>query len=106
MINQSTIETLRSMRLSAMAQSFEDQLNDSATYGSLAFEERLGLIVDAEWAKRQSNRLNRNIGMAHFSNPQACIEDIEYYPDRKLDKAQMLRLATCKYIEQGHSHHS
>lgn len=102
MINQSTIETLRSMRLGAMAQSFEDQLNDSVTYGSLAFEERLGLIVDAEWAKRQSNRLNRNIGMAHFSNPQACIEDIEYYPDRKLDKAQMLRLATCKYIEQGH----
>jgi len=37
MINQSTIETLRSMRLSAMAQSFEDQLNDSVTYGSIAF---------------------------------------------------------------------
>jgi len=65
MINQSTIETLRSMRLSAMAQSFEDQLNNSTTYSSLSFEERLGLIVDAEWAKRQSNRLNRNIRMAH-----------------------------------------
>ena len=36
MINQSTIETLRSMRLSSMAQAFEDQLNDSVTYGSLA----------------------------------------------------------------------
>jgi DNA replication protein DnaC len=33
---------------------------------------------------------------------EACIEKIEYYPDRKLDKAEMLRLATCKYIEQGH----
>jgi hypothetical protein len=37
MINQSTVETLRSMRLSAMAQSFEDQLNNSATYSSLSF---------------------------------------------------------------------
>jgi hypothetical protein len=47
MINQSTVETLRSMRLSAMAQSFEDQLNNSATYSSLSFEER---------CKRQINR--------------------------------------------------
>ena len=102
MINQSTVETLRSMKLAAMAQSFEDQLNDSVTYGSLLFEERFGLMVDAEWAKRQSNKLNRTIQLAHFSNPEACIEKIEYYPDRRLDKAQMLRLSTCKYIEQGH----
>jgi hypothetical protein len=84
-----------------MAQSFEDQLNDSDTYRSLSFEERFGLLVDSEWAKRQSNKLTRGIKQAHFSNPEACIEKIEYYPDRKLDKAEMLRLATCKYIEQG-----
>ena len=102
MIDQSTLETLRNMRLSAMAQSFEDQLNDSETYCSLSFEERFALLVDAEWAKRQANKLSKVIKQARFSNPEACIEKIEYYPDRKLDKAQMLRLATCKYIEQGH----
>jgi len=102
MINQSTLEMLRSLKLRAMAQSFEEQLNDSATYRSLSFEERFGLMVDAEWAKRQFNKLNNSIKQAHFSNPEACIEMIEYYPDRKLDKAQILRLATCKYIEQGH----
>ncbi len=68
MIDQSTLETLRSMRLSAMAQSFEDQLNDSDTYRSLSFEERFGLLVDSEWAKRQSNKLTRGIKQAHFSN--------------------------------------
>lgn len=102
MINQSTIEMLRSLRLGSMAQSFEEQLNDSTTYGNLSFEERFGLMVDAEWAKRQATKLNNSIKLAHFSNPEACIEMIEYYPDRKLDKAQILRLATCKYIEQGH----
>lgn len=61
MIDQSTLETLRSMRLSAMAQSFEDQLNDLETYCSLSFEERFGLLVDAEWAKRQSNKLSKAI---------------------------------------------
>ena len=30
------------------------------------------------------------------------IEDVEYHKDRKLDKTQILRFATCKYIEDGH----
>lgn len=102
MIKQSTLELLRSMRLSAMASAFEEQLNDFQTYNSLSFEDRLGLMVDIEWAKRQSNKLDKLIRSARFSNPEACIEGIEYHPDRKLDKAQMLRLSTGKYIEQHH----
>lgn len=34
--------------------------------------------------------------------PSATVEGIEYYEDRKLDKAQILRFATCKYIDEGH----
>lgn len=30
------------------------------------------------------------------------MEEIEYHEDRKLDKMQLLRLAACKYIEEGH----
>ncbi len=30
------------------------------------------------------------------------MEEIEYHEDRKLDKAQLLRLASCKYIDEGH----
>ena len=48
MIIQSTIDTLKAMRFSAMAGELEKQLNDPATYNSLGFEERLGLLVDAE----------------------------------------------------------
>jgi DNA replication protein DnaC len=102
MINQSTTETLRQMRMGAMAQSLEEQFKDRETYGQLTFEERLGLLVDAEWSKRQSNKLNRYIRNAQFSNPEACIEGIEYHSDRRLDKAQMLRLSTCAFIDQGH----
>ncbi|GAB6180368.1 IS21-like element ISPsy14 family helper ATPase IstB [Desulfotomaculum defluvii] len=102
MINQSTVETLRQMRMGAMAQSLEEQLLDHETYVKLSFEERLALLVDAEWSKRQANKLNRYIRSAQFSNPEASIEGIEYHPDRKLDKVQMLRLSTCSYIDQGH----
>lgn len=101
MINQSTIDTLKAMRMGAMAKELESQLADPS-YKQLDFEERLSLLVDAEWNIRQSNKLNRFMRGAHFSIPGATIEAIEYYEDRKLDKAQILRFATCKYINEGH----
>lgn len=85
-----------------MVTELEHQLEDASTYGTLGFEDRLGLLVDAEWNRRQANKLARYIKASHFSAPNATIEGIEYYEDRKLDKAEILRFATCKYIEDGH----
>ena len=85
-----------------MADELERQLQDSKTYASLSFEDRVGLIVDAEWNRRQKNKLAKLINLASFSLPSACIEDIEYLPDRKLDKGQFLRFATCQYIQENH----
>ena len=31
------------------------------------------------------------------------MEDIEYLPDRKLDKSQILRLTSCAYIQEAHN---
>ena len=36
-------------------------------FNELGFEERLGLPVNAEWNRRQSNKLNRFIRNAHFA---------------------------------------
>ena len=61
------------------------------------------MTVDAEWSARKSNRLTRLIKNAGYDFPGACIEDIEYHPDRKLDKALITRLSTCNYIEDRHN---
>lgn len=37
-----------------------------------------------------------------ISYPNACVESIEYHPDRKLDKSQMLEFSTCRYISDDH----
>lgn len=102
MINQSTVEILKKLRCSAMAEELAKQLEDSATYNTLGFEERLALLTDAEWSRRQTSKLQRYIHQAALAIPGACIEDIEYLPDRKLDKAQILRFATCQYINESH----
>jgi DNA replication protein DnaC len=102
MLNQMTITKLHELKLSAMAEAFRQQAQDPA-YSGLAFKERFGLMVDIEWAKRKNNRLTRLIRRAGFSDSKACIEDIEYTTDRKLDKAQITTLATCNYIQDKHN---
>ena len=102
MINQSTLETLKEMRLGTMAATLDEQIKNPELYRDFCFEERFGLIVDAEWTKRQNNKLERYISNARFAEPCASIEAIEYYPDRKLDKSEMVRLSTCKFIDEKH----
>ncbi len=102
MNNASIIEQLKAMRFSAMAKELELQMENSATYSQLGFEDRLGLLVDAEWNRRQANKLNTRIRDAKLDISSATIEGIEYHADRKLDKAEILRYASCKYINDEH----
>lgn len=102
MFIQSTVDCLKKMKLSAMAEELKHQLEDPGMYTSLGFEDRLSLMVDAEWNRRQSGKLQRYIRAARFSDPNASIEGIEYHEDRKLDREELLRFSTCQYINEGH----
>jgi len=102
MMNATTVTKLNEMRLSSMAESYRQQLHDSS-FNELAFEERFGLMVDAEWSRRKNHRLSRLIKKADLNFSNAAIENIEYHADRKLDKAQITRLSTCTYIADKHN---
>lgn len=100
MINQSTISKLHEMHLNTMAETFSNQLRDHE-FSNLNFEDRFGLLVDAEWAKRKNNKLQRIIKQSKLKFSQACIEDIEYHPDRKLDRSEITRLSACTFISEN-----
>lgn len=100
MSNQSTVDTLKAMHFGAMAAELERQLKNPE-YAQLGFEERISFLVDAEWNQRQKNKLPRCVHNARFFDPNAAVEDVEYLPDRRLDKAQLLRFATCKYMDDN-----
>ena len=54
---------------------------------NMAFEDRLGLLADAEWNAQKSNHLRTLIRQATFSEPAGCLENAEYLPDRNLNLA-------------------
>lgn len=102
MVRQATIDKLHDMRLSCMADAFQMQCNDLTTYDGISFEDRFGMLVDKEWDKRKSTKLQKMVLYADFRYPNACVENIEYHADRKLDKGSMLDFSTCRYISENH----
>lgn len=102
MIRQPTVDLLREMRFGGMASELERQLADSESFRELSFEDRLALLVDAEWNRRQKNKYQRCLHNARLSIPNATVEGIEYYEDRKLSRKDFALLSTCKYIEDEH----
>lgn len=99
MINQSTIDKLIEMRLTAMADAFRIQANDT-TMKDIPFEDRFGMLVDIEYTSRKNNRLMRLIRNAGLEQSDACIADIDYSHGRKLNKNLIQNLATCDYISE------
>jgi DNA replication protein DnaC len=102
MISEPTVAKLNELKLNSMAESYRNQLQDPS-FKDLSFEERFGIIIDTEWSRRKNNKLTRLIRKSEFSLTDACIENIEYHADRKLDKAQITRLSTCNYIQEKHN---
>lgn len=102
MIRQSTVDLLREMRFGGMASELERQTSDAESFRELSFEDRLALLVDAEWNRRQKNKYQRCLHNARLSIPNATVEGIEYYEDRKLSRKDFTLLSTCKYIEDEH----
>lgn len=99
MINQ-TLDKLHRLHLRSMAEATEEQLHNPVC-ASLSFEERLGLIVDREWDARESRALSRRLKVAKLKQ-HAAIEDVDFHSPRGIDKAAVLSLLECNFI-QAHS---
>ena len=104
MLTETTVSKLREMRLSVMANALKDQLADPQ-FQNMTFEDRLGLLVDAEWNARKNNHLNKLIRQATFSDPGACLENVEYLPDRGLKQEELLRFRHLQLHSGAPQHH-
>jgi len=99
MLTEPTLEKLKGLKLDAMAAAWQEQQR-SAEMQKLSFDERLGLLVDAEWMWRENRRLERTLKEAKLRLSQACVEDIDYSSKRELDKAVMRQLASCRWVHE------
>ena len=97
MLTEPTTEKLKAMRLDAMAAAWSEQSGRPDVH-SLAFDERFGMLVDAEWLHRENKRIAAALRDAKLRIASACVEDIDYPAHRELDRAQIRQLATCRWV--------
>lgn len=99
MLKQPNKEGLKILRLHGMSQSLDDQTINTAMQ-ELCFDERLGLLIDAEIHDRENRRLQRLLKAAKFK-VSACPEDIDYKAKRGLDRQVVANLVTCEWIKNN-----
>jgi DNA replication protein DnaC len=99
MLNEQTKEKLYALRLMIMASTWEEQQKDPKM-ASATFDERFGLLVDAEHLARDNRRLQRRLKEAELRLPAACVEEVEVSSGRGLEKAQLTQLRSCTWVAE------
>jgi len=99
MNNQSTIEKMRHMRLTAMAETYHNsqQGNLCQDYTTDQF---ISLLVDQEWEYRYNQRIKNLVSSAEFRYP-ASVKDIDYTANRSLDRNLFERLALLDFTKKN-----
>ena len=97
MLTQPLLDKLSALRLAGFREALLEQ-REQPHYAELPFEERLALLVDREWTRRENNRLHRRLKAARF-HESACVEDLDLSPSRGLDRRQILELAECQWVQ-------
>ena len=85
------------MRLIAMAAAWQEQQSDGKM-NALGFDERFGMLVDAEYLARDNRRLKRLLKDAQLRLPEACLEDVEVSATRGLERGLVAQLAACAWV--------
>jgi len=97
MLLSQTADKLRALGLDAMANALLEQVAMPAA-ADVAFEDRLGLLVDRECDARDSRRLQRRLKEAKLAQPAACMEDLDLSTPRGLDRGQLLSLGSGHWV--------
>ena len=99
---QQTCQLLRELHLSAMVKAYTNQTELSAS-SALSFDERLALLVQAEWESRKEKKLMRLLKAACLRPSGACLEELDYRSGRNLEKNMIATLSDCRWIRKGNN---
>jgi DNA replication protein DnaC len=98
MLKHPTLDKLQALKFTGMAAALADQMA-TPDIDELAFEERLGLLVDREITERENRRLTNRLRRAKLRHA-AALEDIDYRNPRGLDKGLIQSLSACQWVKE------
>lgn len=101
MTREQTFDKLYRMKLHGMAAALEEQIKQP-DMANLSFEERLAMLIDAQWLWRENRSLKARLHNAKLKQ-QAAMEDINFRHPRQLDRSLIRSLASCDWVREHHN---
>lgn len=98
MLSKQTIDKLYRLKLPAMAECYQ-RLSEEPDSLSMSFDDRVGLIVDAEWSAKQNKKVSRLIKLSNIQQ-EACLENLDFRLDRRLDRELISALSEGSWINK------
>ena len=96
MIEESTKEKLRNMKLTEMLEAYEDE-ELTLSHLDMTFDQRFAHLIEDTYQRKYNRTVARLIKSAHFRY-NCDISGIVYKDGRNLDKTLMIELAACDFI--------
>jgi len=97
-MNTDTLEKMKNMRLFGMHRVFKTSIETNKNEEMTA-DEMTALLVDNEWDDRHNRNIDRSMKNARFRY-KATIEQVDYSPERGVDKNHIHRLADGEFINK------
>jgi DNA replication protein DnaC len=97
MLETQSLQQLRQMKLTGLADALELQFTQPNTYDELCFAERIGLAIQQEVTSRNDKRLQRLLKSARFK-VTARVEDVDYSHPRGLKQSTIAGLQSNDWI--------
>jgi DNA replication protein DnaC len=86
------------MGLTGMVRAIQQQ-NELKDVQTMSFEDRLALLIDAEFSERETIQFGKRLKTAKLRD-QACLEDIDFRGNRGLDKRLVAQLADGRWLNE------
>ncbi len=99
MNNHNTIDKMKQMRLTAMAEMHYNNMDNNINQ-QYTNDQYVTMLVDQEWENKQNNKIKNLIKKANFRYPTS-IQDIDYNSNRNLDRNIFERLALLNFMKNN-----
>lgn len=96
-LDDTWLPTFTKLRLTAFGQSVIAIANNP-DFDDWTFSQKIAHAIDVEVAARTERRIMKLLKASKSPNLDACVEELNYHPDRNLNRESIARLAHCQWI--------
>lgn len=97
-LDDTWLDTFTKLRMTAFGQTVIDIANN---HDEWTFSQKIAFALDKEVTAQAERRIEKLLKASRSPHPDACVEDIDYRPNRNLSRELTTRLGSCQWVAKA-----